>query len=180
MIGVGMLPSMAAALACGAVGGLYLAAGVAKLRDPDDFLGTVAAYRLLPGGLLAPAAWGLAGLETVLGAMMLTGVAVRWAGLAAALLFGVFAAAMAINVLRGRVNLSCGCLPGLAGARLSWLSVARTLALVPLALVPVTIGLPGSWLLRGQSLVAGACLLALALSLSHLLSSDGAGEERSA
>ncbi|MBB2201483.1 MauE/DoxX family redox-associated membrane protein [Gluconacetobacter tumulisoli] len=180
MSAAGILPSMVAALACGAVGGLYLAAGIAKLRDPDHFLGTMAAYRLLPDGLLAPAAWMLAGLETMLGVMMLAGVAVRWAGVAAALLFGVFAAAMAINVLRGRVNLSCGCLPGLAGARLSWLSVVRTLALAPLALVPVMVRLPGSWLLRGQSLVAGACLLALALSLSNLLSSDGAGEERSA
>jgi Methylamine utilisation protein MauE len=171
MTGTAILP-MAAALVAGGVGVLVLAAGVAKLRDHDSFLATLAAYRLLPDALLDLAGWALGAVETGLGAMLLGGVAVRWAGRGAALLFVLFALAMAVNVMRGRTDLSCGCLPGLASAPLSWGAVARTLLLAPLALLPGLVGLPDPSLLRYQSLAAGACLLALGLALSHLLSSS--------
>ncbi|CAP54218.1 putative methylamine utilization protein mauE [Gluconacetobacter diazotrophicus PA1 5] len=158
-----------AALLAGGVGVLLLAAGIAKLRDRDTFLGTLAAYRLVPDPLLGPAAWALGAVETVLGTMLLGGVSVRAAGYGAALLFVLFALSMAVNVMRGRTDLSCGCLPGLASARLSWGAVARTLLLAPPALLPGLAGLPAAALLRYQSLAAGACLLALGLAASHLL-----------
>lgn len=170
MTGASVLLPLGAALLAGATGMLYLAAGLAKLRRHDDFLTTLAAYRLLPDALLASAAWGLGAVETALGAALLTGLGARPAACAGALLFVVFAAAMAVNVLRGRTDLSCGCLPGMAGARLGWGAVLRTLALAPPALLPALAGLPAAPLLRLQALAAGACLLALSLAVSALYS----------
>ncbi|MFW7268219.1 MauE/DoxX family redox-associated membrane protein [Gluconacetobacter sp. Hr-1-5] len=171
---------LAGALLAGGIGTLLLAAGIAKLRDHDGFLTTLAAYRLVPDSLLESAAWALAVAETGVGAALLAGVAPLRAGIGAALLFALFVLAMAINLLRGRADLSCGCLPGMASARLSWGAVARAALLAPASLLPALTGLPISLLLRYQALAAGACLLAVVLALSHLISAARGPEEQSA
>lgn len=179
MIAPAILP-LGGALLAGGIGMLLLVAGLAKLRDHDGFLTTLAAYRLVPDSLLDSAAWALAVAETGVGAALLAGVAPLWAGIGAALLFVLFVLAMAINLLRGRADLSCGCLPGMESARLSWGAVARGALLAPAALLPALTGLPTSLLLRYQALAAGACLLALILALSHLISAARGPEEQSA
>ncbi|GAA4500899.1 MauE/DoxX family redox-associated membrane protein [Gluconacetobacter tumulicola] len=179
MTGLTILP-LAGTLLAGGIGTLLFAAGLAKLRDHDGFLTTLAAYRLVPAALLESTAWALAGAETAVGVTLLAGLAPLTASLGAALLFAMFALAMAINLLRGRTDLSCGCLPGMASARLSWAAVARSALLAPASLLPALTGQPASLLLRYQALAAGACLLALALALSHLISAIPGPEEHSA
>ncbi|GBQ95595.1 methylamine utilization protein MauE [Acetobacter nitrogenifigens DSM 23921 = NBRC 105050] len=160
--------NVAGGVAGGAVGALFLAASVSKMRDRDGFLGQLAAYRLLPDALLTPVLWLLIGAETLLGAGLLSGVAPTACGLASAALLLVFSAAMAINVIRGRTSISCGCLPGSGGETLSWRSVARSVALAVAALFVAVAGSPDSLALRAQGAITGACLLALAIAASRL------------
>jgi uncharacterized membrane protein len=87
---------------------LLASAGVHKWWARREFQAVVAAYGLLPAAAVGPvAAWlGLLELATAAG---LLSPAVRVAGAVAAALFLVYAAALAINLRRGRTDLDCGC-----------------------------------------------------------------------
>lgn len=153
-----------AALCAGGIGALFLVAGVAKLRAHDAFLSTLASYRLLPEGLYESTAWALAITETGVALLLFSGVGAFVGSLVAAALLVVFACAMAVNVLRGRTDLSCGCTPGVAGDKLSWGVVLRTVLCAVCALVPC-VGLalagglsPAVWVC---GVVGGVCVFLL-------------------
>lgn len=124
---LGVAASVAVAL-------LLAVAGFDKLRHRDLLPGVIANYRLLPEALVAPAALLLPAAELLVAAGLVLGVAPA-APLAAIALLLVFAAAMAINIGRGRRHIDCGC--GHAGLRqqLGWGQVARNLVLAT-ALLP--------------------------------------------
>lgn len=100
--------STAARLVLGAV---LLVAGAAKVIDPQASVAAVRAYELLPGGLVTTVGWGLPFLELVLGALLLTGLAVRPAAAATAVLLVVFVAAVVSAAVRG-LSIDCGCFGG--------------------------------------------------------------------
>lgn len=114
------------------LGALFIAAGVAKLRDPTTFATEIANYRFLPG--LAPyLATALPAVELVLGATLLVGTAAwrRAAALGTAALLVVFTVAVAQVVARG-INVDCGCFGGSSGPVTGW-TVARDLGLLAAA-----------------------------------------------
>src|SRR5271165_909367 len=88
---------------------VFLTAAIGKMRHWAVFQGVVANYRLLPDALGAPFAYCLPPFEMLLGAALLFGLLSPWTELAAAALLLVFAAAMAINLKRGRRHIDCGC-----------------------------------------------------------------------
>ncbi|MEI6642836.1 MAG: MauE/DoxX family redox-associated membrane protein [Novosphingobium sp.] len=144
-IGTAGLGVLAAAGAMG-VGLVFLQAALAKLRHRELLSGVIANYRLLPEALVAPAALLLAPAEIMVGAGLL--LSRHWlAALAAIALLIVFAAAMGINILRGRSQIDCGCGRSQLRQQLSWLLVSRNLVLaallVPL-LSPGTVPAPGT------------------------------------
>jgi hypothetical protein len=110
---------------------LFAAAATHKIRDALAFRDTLSRYELVPAALV-----GLVG-AALMGADLLVAVAVvfaTWAsGLAAAIL-ALYTVAIAINVWRGRTDLSCGCMGPAASAPLSAWLVARNLVLVAVAL----------------------------------------------
>ncbi|HEF5872042.1 TPA: methylamine utilization protein MauE [Burkholderia cenocepacia] len=128
-------------LATGAQAGaaaVVLLGAFAKMRRPAAFRHALAGYRLLPDALTAPVAFAIPLAETIAAAALLfpdtrTAGAI---GLIALLL--VFAAGLAINLLRGHTDIDCGC-SGFAAARadaprgIGWLHVGRVLLLVALA-----------------------------------------------
>ncbi|NHO38856.1 methylamine utilization protein MauE [Acetobacter ghanensis] len=143
---------------------MFLVAGVAKLRDHDTFLGTLASYRLLPDWSYESVAWALAVAETGVALLLFSGFGALVGGLAAATLLVVFALAMGVNVLRGRTDLSCGCTPGVVSEKLSWAVVLRTVACAGVALVPCVGLAAGGGLalpLWGQGVAGGVCLYLL-------------------
>lgn len=125
-----------------AAAGFALLLGVGswrKLRGMDGFQAVVADYRLVPGWLLRPATLAIASCEGALaGIWLVTPWLVEtniFAGVGTALLMAVYGAAIALNLLRGRSWIDCGC--G-GGERLSWILVVRNLVLSGFALLPLT------------------------------------------
>ena len=111
-----------------------------KLQGLDGFLAVLADYRLLPGWLRRPAALAIALCEGALAAIWLVSPwfaeATILAGVGTALVMAAYGGAIAVNLLRGRSWIDCGC--G-GGEQLSWTLVLRNLALTGFALLPLAI-----------------------------------------
>jgi len=93
------------------LGVVLVVAGALKLPDPAAAERAVRAYRLLPEGLVGPMAFGLPVLEIAVGLALLTGVVVRTAAIAAAVLLTGFIAAIVSAWSRG-LQIDCGCFGG--------------------------------------------------------------------
>jgi hypothetical protein len=139
-----------AGLVC--AGLVFVVAGVQKMRHWSILRGVIANYRLLPEEMVAPAASLLPLVEVITGFALLSGVAWPQAQLAAILLLGLFAAAMAINIERGRSHIDCGCNQSFLRQPLRRLLVARNGVLIA-ALLP-SLAMPGA--VAPTVLVAGA------------------------
>ncbi|MGH7288377.1 MAG: MauE/DoxX family redox-associated membrane protein [Myxococcota bacterium] len=88
---------------------LFAASAFAKLRDVDGFAAAVAGYRILPARLARAAALVFLALELTLVAALLSPPLRAAAGLGAAALLGLYAFAIAVNLVRGRRHIDCGC-----------------------------------------------------------------------
>jgi hypothetical protein len=117
--------------------GLLGAAAVSKLRALDAFVGVVHNYRLVPETLERSIAYGLPGVELAIAMSVLVPPTRATGALAAAVLFALFAGAMAINLMRGRRDIDCGCFATVLRQHLSWPLVLRNLLLAGLALLIV-------------------------------------------
>lgn len=143
---------------------ILFAAAWHKLADGLMFEAALDAYQLLPGALTAVFARALPIAEAVVGIGLLV-PATRNAALPAfAVLMAIYAAAMAINLLRGRSQIDCGC--GAEVHLLSWALVARNavLSLTALALCRTSVAREFDWL-DGVTLIGGV----LALYAGYLL-----------
>lgn len=145
--------ALTAALVLAAVFG---AAGPPKLAARDAFAGVLANYRLLPERLVPPVALVLPCLEIAVAVGLLLPATRPLAALGACLLLLLFAAAMAVNLLRGRSDIDCGCAIGRLRERIGWPLVARNLLLAVAALLLV-VGTPAS---RALGWLDGVTLMA--------------------
>jgi hypothetical protein len=128
-----------AASALGAVlSVIFLTGAWQKLRDPALFQANVENYRLLPDALAWPAAILLPLWELVAGVLVLFD-STRTAGAVLAIgLLSVVTIAVAINLLRGRTEIDCGCgsLGGHVGDQtLNWGLPARNVVMAVAALL---------------------------------------------
>ncbi|CDM25933.1 Methylamine utilization protein MauE [Castellaniella defragrans 65Phen] len=115
---------------------LFWLGALHKLRNFAGFEAAVAGYRLMPAVLQRPFALAFIAAEVLAGGLLLLPAA-RTAGILTAL--AVLAAAslgVAVNLLRGRTDIDCGC-GGLSQAptSLSWWVVLRNGLLAVLALL---------------------------------------------
>lgn len=109
---------------------IFLTAAVGKMRRWSTFEGVVANYRVLPDPLNRAAAWLLPPGELLLAVALVVGL--PYAEIVAGGLLGVFAVAMAINLVRGRAYIDCGCFDASLRQPLRWSLVARNALLVSL------------------------------------------------
>ena len=100
-------PAIGAVLA-GAFALLFVSAALHKLRSLQRFAEVFRAYRLLPDGV-ARLAWLVPALELTVGVGLLARRSRAGASAAGAALLVAYAAAIAINLQRGRRDLACGC-----------------------------------------------------------------------
>jgi hypothetical protein len=146
-------------------------AAIDKLGDPGRFAGVLASYALLPERWVPAAARLVPVGEAALAVAWLLPWRWPWLGMVTATLLLGYGAGMAINLLRGRRDIHCGC--GVhAGDRLSWHLVSRNGVLAALAvattlpLTPRTIGISDAIV----TLAAATTLGLLYLSAGQLLS----------
>lgn len=162
------------------VGAIFFGAGLAKLRNRRVFPGVVANYRLLPEALVKPVAVTLPVVEVLVGAGLLGGL--RVAAVPAGLLLLAFAAAMAINIGRGRSHIDCGCGRSELRQPLSRGLVIRNLVLAAL-LLPMLAPTPSAgsalWLIALATGVAIYLLTLLANALGALAQGPLAMERNS-
>lgn len=138
-----------------------------KLRDPA-FVGTLADYRILPEILVQPFVWILAMAET-LAVICLISPGTRYYGaVISAGLLVLYGGAIAINLLRGRFEIDCGC--GGDGDIISWALVARNAVLAMLAVAVSVLAVSDlfspslPWLAMPVAILcAGLLMLALVL-----------------
>jgi uncharacterized membrane protein YphA (DoxX/SURF4 family) len=150
---------------------MFIAASWFKLRHLAVFHGVVANYRLLPQVLAAPFAYLLPPVEALLGAALLLNVAAPWPAAGSIALLLTFAAAMAINLRRGRRDIDCGCFRSELKQSLSWKLVIRNLGLSALLALAAPIrAVPSDALMAVNAWLAGGALFIILQSLTLLSS----------
>lgn len=167
------------------IGLVFLIAAVPKLRDPQSFRSSVAAYKILPTSLVTPVARVLPPLEVAIGVMLLAGVLLVPVSVVAGVVLVGFAAAIWYAVRRGS-KIGCGCgfrrlqtvsralvarnaaLTVAATASAVWPSAALALAPGP-GVAPSTISTADAWAVVAV-VVAGYALVMLALELRRFTS----------
>lgn len=118
------------------------------------FAAQLQAYQLLPEVMVAPAARALPWLELAVAFCLLIPQTRPAAALLGAALLLLYAAAMAVNLLRGLKDIDCGC--GDAPQKLSWFIVARNILLALFALLPLAPTFANAPVaIRADDLVAG-------------------------
>lgn len=152
---------------------IFALSAAGKLRAPDEFLGVVENYRLLPEAAVRPVACALPLVEAAVALGLLAGPTRPHAAAGALGLLALFSAAIAVNLARGRREIDCGCFGPLLRQRLSWWLVGRNglLALMAAACLPgAAAPRPLAWLDLVTAIAAAIALTALYLSASYLLS----------
>jgi hypothetical protein len=159
---------------------VFLTAAFGKLRHRLVFQGVVANYRLLPDIAVSAFALLLPLVEAVVAAGLLF-TSSSWPAVSAAALLILFAVAMAINILRGRRHVDCGCFQSALKQTLSWILVTRNAVLAVLLAVPATVPV-GSLSASGaaEALLTGAVLFVLLQSMNVLWSVTPAWRQRRA
>jgi hypothetical protein len=142
---------------------LLLSAAAHKLRDAAGFRAALAGYRLLPAPWVAGAAVLFVGLELAVAASLVLANGARGPALAAAVLLGVYTAAIAANLLRGRRGIDCGCAGPAGRVPLGGGLVGRNAVLIGAALAAAVPAAPRAvvWLDAVTIAAASAALLLL-------------------
>lgn len=140
---------------------LFLAAASHKLRDLAAFARALDGYAIVPARSVRGAAMCVVAIEVTAAALLILSASAWGPALTAAVL-ALYAAAIAVNLLRGRSDLECGCSLRGGGQRLSWWLVARNAALLCgalLAVLPAT-ARPMGWM---DAFTVAACTVSLLL-----------------
>jgi Ca2+/Na+ antiporter len=140
---------------------LFLSAASHKRAAPARFAAQLGAYRLWPDSLTAKTAAALPWLEIATALLLLLSASRPVGALLAASLLLLYMAAMAVNLLRGRRDIECGC--GGEAQSLSWILVARNL-LLSAGAAALLVPAPTRALHATDAVVAGALVAMLALT----------------
>ena len=114
---------------------VFSVAAITKLTAWRELPGVVQNFRVLPRALALPAALVLPPLEIAIAVGTLFERTRPLAAIAAAILFAVFGAALAINLHRGRRQIDCGCFRSDLRQPISVAVILRNLILTVCALL---------------------------------------------
>jgi uncharacterized membrane protein len=149
---------------------IFAASAMLKLADLNEFRGAVENYRIVPeeiSGLIAVAV-PLAEIIGAIGLMFPT--THRVSAMLLSMLLIVFTASIAINLLRGRRNIDCGCFGPALRQQISWWLPARNVAMIAmLAIVILPVAVRPLSLLDFATILLAAATLALLYSAANYL-----------
>ena len=155
-----------------AIGLIFMSAGAQKVLHWQEFRGVVAAYRLLPASGAGVVATIIAPLEIFLGVASILHLGMPLTAFAASAMLTLFAAAMAINIARGRTAIDCGCFQTALRQELEWRLVIRNMACALIVLgasaIPVALDSMSALL----AFPAGGALFCLYLALNGVWALD--------
>ncbi len=156
-------------LAATALALLFAGAAYGKLRDLHGFRFVLSAYELLPVSIVGAAAVTLAVVElllTIALCMPATWSVSPWLALG---LLAAYSSAIAVNLLRGRTHLDCGCMGAGHKALSPWLVVRNLFVMVlPVALLLPVVPRELVWF-DGVTLLLSVAALALIYRLGDQL-----------
>lgn len=160
-----------------AVSAWFAVAAISKLSRRIDFLKAISAYRLVPALLLTPLSYGLPLVELLVALLLLLPAAMMLGAALCSALLLLFAAGMAINLMKGRRDIDCGC--GGRPTPISWGKVGRNLLLAVGVSLASSLDLapaPGAaQLLAG---LAGWLLAGAAFAMNYILGAASAPSSR--
>jgi hypothetical protein len=142
------------------LGLVFLLAAVHKAQGWRLLSGVISSYQLLPRWAVGSAAALLPPLELLLALSLLSAQWHPWPELAVMALLLLFAAAMAINIWRGRTHIDCGCGQEFLAQHLSWALVMRNLFLAVLVLPSI---------MASESVPTPAALIGIAAGIGFFL-----------
>jgi len=123
-------------VATGLLSAIFAAAAWHKFRAPNEFASVLGDYRVLPAAIAATLAPVVPFAEALVAIGLWVPASRALAAAAAAALLGTYAAAIGLNLFRGRRSIDCGCTWGGGTAGLSgWLLIRNAALLLPCALV---------------------------------------------
>lgn len=155
----------------GALAAILLAAAWHKLSDPIGFWKAVAGYRIVPEALTQTVARLVPIIEMTIAVCLLAIPSLMLPVIAAAFLWLIYAGAMALNLLRGRNELDCGCGGISADQKIHWGLVVRNgvLLMGTLALLLPPIARVFTWFDYSAAGFATLILLLIYTAAEHLL-----------
>jgi hypothetical protein len=112
------------------VGLILVIASITKWLNYGWFIAILRKYDLGPHGSEGVVAFLLASIELLTGVLLLGDLLLPWSGYAAAILFLVFAGAIAVNLLKGKFDIPCGCGGPRRRATIGWHLLYRNFGLV--------------------------------------------------
>ncbi len=151
---------------------VFLSAAPGKICHRLAFQGVVANYRLLPESVVPAFALLLPLVEAAVAGALLFAPP-PWPEFSAATLLVLFAAAMAINIRRGRRHIDCGCFQSALKQTLSWTLVGRNAGLALLVAVSAALpeaGWPGSGAALVEAVLIGTVMFVLLQTMNILWS----------
>lgn len=153
-----MIDPVAVAIAAAATAIVLLVGAAQKLRDLMLFEAAIEGYELAPAFLVKPLTFTLPLAEGSAGLLLLF-PSVRAAGGALALaVIALVTAAVAINLARGRTDVSCGCGGVEDEQTLSWALVARNVTLAAVVLVAMNEAVPRTMVWLDWLTISGGAL----------------------
>lgn len=150
---------------------IFLLASLHKTLNWRSFVGTVKSYRLLPECFASTTAIIITGIEWFLVLLLVSHFSNILAGMLAMGLFGLYFAAMGINIFRGHTAIDCGCSFTNREAPLSLWHLLRNAILFGLSFLmtlPQSSGYYGLFE-QSQAILASVCLAVLYLAFESMI-----------
>ncbi|HEY3050368.1 MAG TPA: MauE/DoxX family redox-associated membrane protein [Gaiellaceae bacterium] len=149
------------------LGAVCLLAGLEKARAPREFFEGVRQYGLVPARVAPVVGGALIAAELGLGVLLVSGLVPALAAFGAIVLFGIFAAALAVSLARSNTA-PCHCFGASEVEKISPLALVRALALAGVAAAVLVFAVRDTGSIGRDELVPALLMTAAFVAVTRL------------